>query len=313
MKIKIIVLLSVTVLLTYGCGAKDKESASSEDQKPTTPVTVTTPEITSMEDEVTLNATSVYILKTDIKATINGYLVKSGIQLGDKVRKGEILFRIQTKEAKSLGNEVNKLDPTFHFTGLNNILCPANGYVVMSNHQKGDYVQEGEILATISDKNSFGFVLNLPYELNGILSINKEISINLPDGKKLIGIVNKIMPELDSVSQTQRVFLKLKQPANLPENIIAKAVLVKSEIKQAITLPKQAILSDDNQATFWVMKLINNTTAVRVNIKKGIEKAGRVQITEPLFSGRDRIITTGNYGLADTAKVSVQKTNNQVQ
>ena len=313
MKIKIITLLSLAGTLVYGCGAKDPASSSEETQKPTTPVTVSSPEITSMQDEITLNATSVYILKTDIKTNINGYIVKSGIQLGDKVSKGEVLFRLQTKEAKSLGNEVNKLDPSFHFTGLNNIVCPTSGYVVMSNHQKGDYVQEGEILATISDRNSFGFVLSLPYELNGVLNNNKEICITLPDGKKVTAVVNKIMPELDSASQTQRVFLKIKQPVNLPENLVAKAVLVKSKIAKAITLPKQAILSDENQSSFWVMKLINNTTAVRVNIKKGIEKGNRVQITEPLFTERDRIITTGNYGLADTAKVSVQIKNTQVR
>ncbi len=308
MEIKVIVFLLSVGLLIDGCGTKDSTS-SSESQIPITPVTVANPEIRSMKEEITLNATSVYLLKTDIKATINGYVFKSRIQLGDKVRKGEILFQLQTKEARSLGNTVNKLDPTFRFTGLNNIACPTNGYVVMFNHQKGDYVQEGEILATISDHNSFGFVLNLPYELNGILMDNKEINISLPDGKVLIGIINKIMPELDSVSQTQRVFIKIKQLPNLPENLIARVVLVKKKINRAITLPKQAILSDENQTIFWVMKLINNTTAVRINIKKGMESAGRVQIIEPLFAKKDRIIISGNYGLADTAKVSIQKAN----
>ncbi|BEG99455.1 efflux RND transporter periplasmic adaptor subunit [Bacteroides sedimenti] len=312
MNIKIIALLSLAGILIYSCGAKESAS-SSENQEPTTPVTVTTPEIASMQDEITLNATSVYILKTDITSTINGYIVESDIQLGDKVNKGEVLFRLQTKEAKSLGNEVNKLDPSFHFTGINNIVCPTRGYVIMSNHQQGDYVQEGQVLATISDEKSFGFVLNLPYELNGILGDNKEINICLSDGKKLTGIVNKIMPELDSVSQTQRVFLKIKQHVNLPENLVAKAILVKSRMNKAIILPKQAILSDEDQSTFWVMKLINDSTAIKVNIKKGIERDNRVQITEPLFTEKDRIIITGNYGLADTAKVAVQKTNIQLQ
>nr|WP_320038662.1 HlyD family efflux transporter periplasmic adaptor subunit [uncultured Bacteroides sp.] len=312
MNIKIITLISVAGILAYSCGGKGTAS-SSESQEPTTPVTVTTPEIETMQDEITLNATSVYILKTDITASINGYIIKSGIQLGDKVTKGKVLIQLQTKEARSLGNEMNKLDPSFHFTGTNNIICPTNGYVIMSNHQLGDYVQEGDVLATISANNSFGFVLNLPYELNGILNDNKEISIILPDGKKLTGVLDKVMPELDSLSQTQRVFFKIKQPENLPENLVAQAVLVKSKIERAVTLPKQAILSDENQSVFWVMKMINSNTAIRVDIKKGIEKNDRVQIIKPLFTERDRIITTGNYGLADTAKVSVQKTNIQVQ
>jgi len=306
MKIELISALTMISLLASGC--RDKEAkTSSEEKVPTTPVTVTTPETTSMEDEIALNVTSTYLLKTDVKAALNGYIYKTNIQFGDKVRKGEILFRLQTKEAKSLGNTITKLDPDFHFTGLNQIVCPTSGYVVMYNHQKGDYVQEGETLATISDRNSFGFILNLPYELNGILSKNKEIKISLPDGKEVIGSVGKILPELDSASQTQRIFIKIKQTINLPENLVAKAVLIKNKVLKAVTVPKQAILSDENQATFWVMKMINNTTAVRVNIKKGIEKGDRVQIIEPQLTESDRILLTGNYGLADTAKVSIQK------
>ena len=306
MKIELISALTMISLLASGC--RDNEAkTSSEEKVPTTPVTVTTPETTSMEDEIALNVTSTYLLKTDVKAALNGYIYKTNIQFGDKVRKGEILFRLQTKEAKSLGNTITKLDPDFHFTGLNQIVCPTSGYVVMYNHQKGDYVQEGETLATISDRNSFGFILNLPYELNGILSKNKEIKISLPDGKEVIGSVGKILPELDSASQTQRIFIKIKQTINLPENLVAKAVLIKNKVLKAVTVPKQAILSDENQATFWVMKMINNTTAVRVNIKKGIEKGDRVQIIEPQLTESDRILLTGNYGLADTAKVSIQK------
>lgn len=53
------------------------------------------------------------------------------------------------------------------------------------------------------------------------------------------------------------------------------------------------------------MKLINDSTAVRVPVKKGIESGNKVEILQPEFSGTERIIITGNYGLEDTAKVNV--------
>jgi hypothetical protein len=40
-------------------------------------------------------------------------------------------------------------------------------------------------------------------------------------------------------------------------------------------------------------------------VKKGIETADRVEILSPVFSPNDKILITGNYGLADTAKVQV--------
>ena len=53
------------------------------------------------------------------------------------------------------------------------------------------------------------------------------------------------------------------------------------------------------------MKLINPTTAVKTAITKGIEAGGRVEILTPKFSENDKIVVTGNYGLADTAKVKI--------
>ena len=55
------------------------------------------------------------------------------------------------------------------------------------------------------------------------------------------------------------------------------------------------------------MKLINDSTAVKVPIKKGIESQGKIEITEPVFTANDKIIQTGNYGLEDTARVTIIK------
>ena len=54
------------------------------------------------------------------------------------------------------------------------------------------------------------------------------------------------------------------------------------------------------------MKLINDTTAVKVPVKTGIEKGDTVQVISPEFSANDKILSGGNYGLADTAKVIIQ-------
>ena len=55
------------------------------------------------------------------------------------------------------------------------------------------------------------------------------------------------------------------------------------------------------------MKLINDDTAVKIPIKKGIETADKVEIITPTLTSKDRILLTGNYGVADTIKVKVIK------
>jgi len=83
--------------------------------------------------------------------------------------------------------------------------------------------------------------------------------------------------------------------------------LVKKEQTHATTLPKGAVLSNEEQTQFWIMQLINDSTAVKVPIQKGLEENDKVQIVSPPLSDSANILLTGNYGLNDTAKVKVMK------
>ena len=67
------------------------------------------------------------------------------------------------------------------------------------------------------------------------------------------------------------------------------------------------VLTDEIQSQYWIMKMIDSATAVKILIKKGIETSDNVEIISPKLSGSDKILLTGNYGLPDTAKVSIIK------
>ena len=57
------------------------------------------------------------------------------------------------------------------------------------------------------------------------------------------------------------------------------------------------------------MKMIDSVTAVKVPVIRGMETTDRVEILRPQFTPQDKILLTGNYGLADTAKVRIVKEN----
>jgi len=295
--------------LLFSCKSKQKES-DEEEVAPAdvrTPVTVTSIETTALNDYVELNATSSYQQSNFIKASANGYLKSVNVKLGEMLHAGQLAFTLQTKESHALGNTINKLDPSFNFSGLINIKSSANGYIQSLNHQVGDYVQDGEQLAVLADSKSFGFILNLPYELRPYVNTGKILQVDLPDGAHLNGIVSNIMPNVDSVSQTQSVLIKVNAAKTIPQNLIAKVRIVKSQKTNAVSLPKQAVLTDESQTNFWVMKMIDSVTAVKVPIVKGLETTDRVEIVRPQFSVNDKILLTGNYGLSDTAKVKIMK------
>ncbi|HEV8284875.1 MAG TPA: efflux RND transporter periplasmic adaptor subunit [Chitinophagaceae bacterium] len=272
-----------------------------------TPVTITSISNEPLVEYAELNATSIFQQDNIVKSNINGFIKSVNIKHGQYVGKGQTLFILKTKEAESLGNTINKLDSSFHFTGTLRITSPESGYITELPHQVGDYVQDGEQLAVISNSKSFGFILNLPYELRKYVSLNKNVELVLPDETHLSGVIALLMPTIDSASQTQQILIKVPSSANIPENLIAKVRILKSEKTNAISLPKQAVLSDESQTNFWVMKMIDSVTAVKVPVIKGMETGDRVEIVRPQFSVNDKILLSGNYGLPDTAKVRIVK------
>ena len=269
------------------------------------PVTITHIDTLAIESFIDLNATTVYLVKNTIKANTTGYIEQVNVVSSDYVKDGQLLFLLKTREAKVLGNTINKIDPSLNFGKPISIRATSDGYINAVNGQKGDYVQEGDALGIINDAKSFSIVLSLPYELKKYITINKILHAFLPDGTIIQTRVDKFIPTVDPASQTQNVILKCVNQQNIPENLIVKIRIDKSSDKKTISLPKSAVLSDETETDFWIMKLINNTTAVKVPIKKGIVTADKIEILSPNLTSEDKILLTGNYGVGDTVKVKI--------
>ena len=269
-----------------------------------TPVTVTTVENIPISETFNLNAVSTFQKKSTVKANLTGYIVKVYANIGDYVNAGKPLFVIKTKEADALSG-IGNIDTLFHFKGTQTITASSSGIISEVTKQPGDYVAEGDQLAIIAEQASFVFLLNVPFELNKYSTIGTSCIIILPDSIHLKGTITSKLSTIDPVSQTQSYVLKPQTNNFLPENLLAIVQLNKSIKQNAQVLDKSCVLTDETMENFWVMKLINDSTAVRTDIKKGMTTETKVEILSPQFSKDDRIINTGNYGLPDTALVII--------
>lgn len=292
-------------LMVVSCGKKTTTDVEATTTSVQTPVTVTTISNETLTDYIELNATSTFLQSSFIKSTANGYVETVNLKPGQFISKGQLAFILKTKEAKALGNLINSLDPSFKFSGVIKIYASESGFINQLNHQPGDYVQDGEQLAVVSTAQSFGFLLNLPYELRQYLNSKRQLDLELPDKTHLHGYVSQIMPQLDSASQTLPVLIKVN--STVPQNLVARVRIIKNLRENVPAVPKEAVLTDDAQTNFWVMKMIDSVTAVKTPIIKGMEDSTHVEIIRPVFTSADRILITGNYGLPDTAKVKIVK------
>lgn len=298
--------LEIICLLLLSSCRHASESGSQGETEELTPVTVIHPSVGNLSEDITLNASSKFLLKTSIKSDINGYLQKVLIHLGQRVSKGQELFLIRSKESEHLGNTINRLDTAFHFNGMVSLKSPSDGYVTELSYKAGDYVQDNEILASISDINSLVFLLELPFELNRYLPDNKKPELLLPDGRILKGSIESSLPAVDPVSQTLSCVIHVNSAISIPEYLVATVKFIKKSKSDATILPKASLLADEAQTGFWIMKMTDSVTAVKIPVTVGLVTSNEVEITSPMLSKSDVILLTGNYGLPDTAKVIIE-------
>jgi biotin carboxyl carrier protein len=308
MKNKIILFVAMIVFMSLSsCKENDTPSDEEKVSNAKTPVTLCSVTIEPISETIELRGTSQFQKKVPVKANATGYINNITVNIGDEVSLDQLLFTIKTKEASAIENQKSTADTSLNFSGVLKIKAQKSGFITTLDHQKGDYVQDGDQLGIVSERNSLVFILEVPYELHEFVKLNENCEIVLTDNTVIKGTISKELTSVDPVAQTQSYVVIPLSEINIPENLIAKIRIVKHTKEKAIVLPKSALLANETETEFWVMKLINDSTAVKVSVKKGIEATDKVEIIEPVFNENDRIILTGNYGLGDKAKISIEK------
>jgi len=298
------VYISLSMLLLYSC--RHAKETTEEATIVKTPVTIAQVEYKSVAATVTLPAVATFMNKSVVRATTSGIIDKVLIDPGQSISADQLLFTIRTREALALDKSVRS-DSSLNFKGLINIVSHKEGVINSIAYQKGDFVQEGDEMAIVSDQSSLVFILDVPIELDRYIEKNRRCRITLPDHRNIDAAIIRKLAEMDMQSQTVRYVVKPASEERFPANLIASIDLVKSTNEKALVMPKQAVLGNETQTEFWVMKLLNDSTAIRVNVTKGYENNEEIEITTPEFLPSDRVVLTGNYGLPDTARITISK------
>jgi biotin carboxyl carrier protein len=291
-------------LLIAGCGNSGPKAEETIEAR--TPVTVTSPEFKAISETIEFPAVSEFLKRNTIRSTIAGTVEDVTVTPGEVVEKGRHLFTVKTIEATAL-QKAYKGDTSLVFKGLISINSPDDGVISSLLHQKGDFVQEGDELAILADQNSIVFKLEVPFESRKYIEQSRTCSLRLPDNTFIKGNISGRLPEMNALSQTVTYFVKPSGGGRLPQNLLAMALVNKTSRTDAQVLPRAAILGNETQTEFWVMKVLNDSLAIRVDIKKGIENKKEVEVTDPHFLPEDKILLTGNYGLPDTASIIIKK------
>lgn len=297
------VILFIFSILITSCSS-DKKTNPNDSLG--TPVIAANPSLTSLTGYITFNANTVFLKKEIVRSTFQGFIQKVYKNIGDYVNAGDIVFQIITKEAYAADSLRVKLSDEV-FRGIVNIKAKTSGILTELNYNVGDFVSDGEQLAVISNPNSLAVLLNVPYQHISKIKLKSSCILILPNGKQIGGMISKSLPIVDPVSQTQTFLVDFNDGKEIPANLNLEVKIPINVIKNALVLPKSAIQSDETLTEFWIMKILNDTLAIKTPVTKGIENDSLVQIIIPKLSLTDKIIIDGAYGLPDSAKIIIVK------
>lgn len=298
-------LLAGFISLSIITGCKQAADKSEKTYSSGIPVTVSSPNIGEMITYMEFSATSAFLFKSVVKSPITGYIEGLNVNPGDMVIRNQNLFSVRTKEATAI--QEDSLNSLLLFNGFLDVKAAIDGQISSIQHSKGDFISEGEPLCEVVIPESFVFIMDVPFESSNYAKLNSACEIVLPDNRVINGKIKSHLPSMSASSQTERFIIRMDKSENLPENMNVKIRIIRESVKTAVSLPKMCILTDETLQNFWVMKLINDSIAVKVIITTGISKGEFLQITKPEFNAADLFLSSGNYGLGDTAYVKVMK------
>jgi multidrug efflux pump subunit AcrA (membrane-fusion protein) len=301
----------ILFIFILGCGTKVKETE--QVVTPKANVVVTTVDRGGINDTIFLSATTVYNRKTAVLSPISGYVTKVNVVTGNMVGKGAEIFNMVTKEYKALNSSRERIDSNSYryLLGKITINAPAYGQITDLTAQDGMYVQEGNPLCTIVNVADLNLNLFVPVEYSGYFTRGQVCTIILPNEQRISGRIMGLLSKAESNTQSETYLLKPYSSILIPEGINVKVYTVLQKRNDTQLLPKDAVLANETLDKFWVMKLINDSTAVKVPVRVGLSSKENVEVIDPKFSSEDRIIITGNYGLPDTALINVQPETNE--
>jgi len=295
-------LLMVLLVLTTSCHHTKKTATPEDVQK-----IIVSADIVrrgQITEFLTLNGVTLFQKKGNIRANSTGYVSSFFYKLGDQINAGNTFCTIQTKEQNAL-KEISKIDSSLaKFTKPLSLICNANGILASIAVMNGDYVAEGDILATVTEPTSMVVVINVPFEYHPYISTGKACEITLPDGKTFSALVSGVMPTVDIGSQSQEYYIRLPH-LSLPENL---NVIIRFPYRQALNvlcIPKAALQTDELQQEFWVMKVVHSM-ALKVPVSIGLQSDSIVEVKPGMLQSGDRIITEGSYELADSSEITIQ-------
>ena len=185
-----------------------------------------------------------------------------------------------------------------------NIQAPISGMVAQRMVKPGNLVNLNAVVFRIVNTRQLEAVLNVPERELATLKpgLPVKLRVDAIPGRVFEGKIDRVAPAVDVGSGTFRVTSVFDGQQDLRAGMFGRIEVVYDERPNALTIPRTALLDDENEAAVFVVR--DGKVARRVVLETGFMNGEYVEVVSGLKPG-DRVVTAGKVAIRDGSQVQV--------
>ena len=335
-------ILAGAVLMTVSCGNKKKdqavEPAAAAEVVPT--VAVQQVFVKDVPQEATYTSTVQPYIKNNIVPQMAGRITKINVEIGDKVRKGQVLAEIDKSQLLQaqlqLSNaevELGRLKALYEAGGLaksdldavelqynvaktqvanlienTTLLSPIDGVITARNYDAGDMYSMSAPIFTVEQIKPVKLLVGVSESDYSKVKKGDKVSIKAEAFPDLTfdGKVERIYPTIDPATRTFTIEVVVPNNFSTLRPGMFTRVTVNFGINRNVVIPDVAVVKQQGSGERFVYILNEDGTVSYQKIVLGRRMGTEYEVLEGL-SDCAKIVTGGQIRLKDGIKVAVNE------
>ena len=336
-----ILIMMVLAVFSNGCDKDKTKQLMSSADLPTASVSVAQVKKRVAGNQIEVVGTVQAVERAEIASKITGNIITLSVDLGSKVKQGDLLVEISAEEisaqvqrakaqleqtrrnlireenllkknaatpqkVKSLRDDTKMAEAAYReavtMLDYTRISAPFSGIITKKLGNVGDLATPGKPLLYLEDENKLQILTDIPEAL--ILRIHKadRLSAFIPSVDLAVeGVVTEISPVADPASRSAPIKLYLAPDPRLRSGQFARVNLAMDQA-ETLTVPSSAVIPYGQMERVFVVE--DNKAILRL-VRTGAKQDNYLEILTGLSEG-ETVITKGNLTLLDGQPVVIK-------
>ena len=329
----------LTCVILASCGNKKKEQAVETDATPE--VKVTTVKSEDIAQTEVYSATVESDVKNNISPNVPYRIEKIYVEVGDKVRKGQLLVQLDASSLRQLKLQIenqkleyNRTNELYKVGGVSKaehdnakmqlelletqykqmaqntqLHAPISGVVTARNYDNGDMYSAAQPVLTIEQTNPVKILVNISETHYKDIKKGQSVSIELDSypGEAFNGTITVINPSIDVATHTFQTEVTISNPKQKVRPGMFARAKVNFGMKNHVLIPDEALVKQIGAGDRYVYVYDAKSQTVSYNKVELGQHIGKDYEIYGGVSNGDQVVIAGQSRLANGKKVKVIK------